>query len=136
MAPSPEDLAQAAVAAQIAWLTIYLSLPCVGFLIAVFLRYVRIGLREVGGTLRFVLALQDVSLATLYGVAVVQNAFHVPSWKIWTTWLVTVSLIGLLVCFVMKLWITFRDRSAGPSAIMIPPTIGLILYAARWLVGR
>lgn len=135
MAASPEDIASAAAAAQAAWFIVYLSLPCIVFLVAVFLRYVRIGLREVGGTLRFAIAVQDVALAILYTAAVVQNAFHVPSWKIWSTWLITVALAGMLGSFLVKLWVTFQDRS-GPGAALLPPTVGLLIYALRGLFLR
>ena len=45
------------------------------------------------------------------------------------------GLIVIMVGLLMKLWITFRHRG-GVGAVLLPPTLGLIIYALRGMFLR
>lgn len=131
----PDILSTAALSAKATWLFLYLALPCLVVLVAIFVRYVRFTLREIGWVLRTALVLTDLSLAIGAFILVGQNLFHWSWLFVWSLWLLPVAAGMLLVSLIMKLWITFRDRG-GAGVALVPPAVGLLLWALRWLVAR
>ncbi len=131
----PDLLSTAALSAKVTWWLLYLMAPCLIVLIAIFLRYVRFALREVGWLLRTALAIQDVGGAGVVLILVGQNAFHWPWLLVWSMWLLPVCVGMILVSLLMKLWITFSDRGRT-AAVIVPPMVGLIIYALRGMFLR